>query len=105
VRRWAPGGAKVHAVSQLFDSLDILVGLCVLDGVQAPLPPVEQDKASTNDLKTSTETAAAARTANTIDRRTGAGPVQTVKSVFWMTAWRNHVTLLYLRTLSWRPVT
>ena len=32
-RRWAPGGVKAHAVSQVFDSLDILVGLCVLDGV------------------------------------------------------------------------
>jgi len=37
-RRWAPGGVKAHAVSQLFDSLDILVGLYVLDGVQALLP-------------------------------------------------------------------
>jgi len=37
-RRWAPRGVKAHAVSQLFDSLDILVGLCVLDGVQAPRP-------------------------------------------------------------------
>jgi len=29
-RRWAPGCVKVHAVSHLFDSLDIFVVLCVL---------------------------------------------------------------------------